>query len=105
MAATAAVRAPACSGGGGGGGGGSGCFGYRYKIANGRESGDGKGGGKSDWVQGWLKHSIPTGLSVTKAANILEMLRGNEVRCGNEAAIHVCNNCIAIHCVSMCNEK
>ncbi len=46
---------------------------------------------------GWLKHSIPTGLSVTKAANILEMLRGNEVRCGNEGAIHVCNNCMVIH--------
>jgi hypothetical protein len=34
-------------------------------------------------AMGWFKHSIPTGLSVTKAANILEMLRGNEVRCGN----------------------
>ncbi len=46
---------------------------------------------------GLLKHSIPTGLSVTKAANILEILRGNEVRCGNEGAIHVCNSCMVIH--------
>ncbi len=46
---------------------------------------------------GWLKHSIPTGLSVTKAAKILEMLRGNEVRCGSEGVIRVCNNCMVIH--------
>ena len=35
-------------------------------------------------AMGWLKHSIPTGLSITKADNILEMLHRNEVRCGNE---------------------
>jgi hypothetical protein len=29
---------------------------------------------------GWLKHSIPNELSIIKAANIMEMLRGNEVR-------------------------
>jgi hypothetical protein len=44
---------------------------------------DGTRGGRLG-AMGWLKHSIPTGLSVTKAANILEMLRGNEVRCGNK---------------------
>ena len=47
---------------------------------------DGTRGGKLG-ATGWLKHSIPTGLSVTKAANILEMLRGNEVRCGHHVAM------------------
>ncbi len=46
---------------------------------------------------GWSEHSIPTGLSGTKAANILEMLRRNEVRCGNEGAIHAFNNCMVIY--------
>ncbi len=61
---------------------------------------DGTKGGRLR-AMGWLKHSIPTGLSrnlsVTKAANILEMLRGNIVRSGNEEAIHVCNNCMVNH--------
>ena len=54
---------------------------------------------------GWLKHSIPTGLSVTKAANILETLRGNEVRYGNERAIHVCNNCMPCMVIHDCEMK
>ncbi len=49
---------------------------------------------------GWSKHSIPTELSVIKKRLTFRrgLRRGKEVRCGDEGAIHVCNNCMLVHC-------
>ena len=57
-------RSGPCSGGGGGGGG-VGCFGGRYKTANGRGWGGRRGGRMG--AMGSLKHSTPTRLSVIKS--------------------------------------
>ena len=51
---------------------------------------------------GWSKHSIPTGLSVIKSdlqfGELKGSRRGNEVRCCDEGAIHVCNTRMLVHC-------
>jgi hypothetical protein len=72
-----------CAGVRGGGGSGAGSTADTRLPIRGEQRRDWTRGGRLG-AMGWLKHSIPTGLSATKAANILEMLRGNEVRCGYE---------------------
>ena len=56
-------------------------------------------------AMGWSKHSIPTGFRVIKsdlnfgeARDAAMKTYYYEVRCGNEGAIHVCNNCMVVHC-------